>query len=74
MVQVKSNEQAFRVWTWKVLYSLTLHLMDLPDIIIRSSLQDLSHYLHSVIDIDIDDTVNNDNLLTQLEIICFVKF
>ncbi|XP_025411523.1 ectopic P granules protein 5 homolog isoform X2 [Sipha flava] len=52
LVQIKSNEQAFRVWSWKVLYSLKLHLMDLPDIIVRGSLQDLNHYLHSVISID----------------------
>ncbi|KAE9544479.1 hypothetical protein AGLY_000020 [Aphis glycines] len=57
LVQIKSNEHAFRLWTWKVLYTLKLHLMDLPDIIVRSSLQDLSYYLLSVIDIDTD---NND--------------
>lgn len=58
MVQIKSNEQAFRVWSWKVLYTLKLHLMDLPDIIVRSSLQDLSYYLLSVIDIDTDNNVS----------------
>lgn len=58
MVQIKSNEQAFRVWAWKVLYRLKLHLIDLPDIIVRGSLQDLNHYLLSVIDIDIDDGVS----------------
>lgn len=58
MVQIKSNEQAFRVWAWKVLYTLKLHLMDLPDIIVRGSLQDLSHYLLSVIDIDTDNNVS----------------
>lgn len=57
-MQIKSNEQAFRVWTWKVLYTLKLHLMDLPDIIVRSSLQDLSYYLLSVIDIDTDNNVS----------------
>jgi len=32
--------------------------MDLPDIIVRGSLQDLSHYLLSVIDIDTDNNVS----------------
>lgn len=58
LVQIKSNEQAFRVWTWKVLYSLKLHLMDLPDIIVRGSLQDLNHYLLSVVDFDTDHNVS----------------
>lgn len=58
LVQIKSNEQAFRVWTWKVLYTLKLHLMDLPDIIVRGSLQDLNHFLLSVVDIETDNNVN----------------
>jgi hypothetical protein len=61
LVQIKSNEQAFRVWSWKVLYSLKLHLMDLPDIIVRGSLQDLNHYLHSVISIDTNNIVSKNN-------------
>lgn len=61
MVQIKSNEQAFRVWAWKVLYTLKLHLMDLPGIFIRGSLQDLNHYLLSVPDIDTDNNVSKLN-------------
>lgn len=61
MVQIKSNEQAFRVWSWKVLYTLKLHLMDLPDIIVRGSLQDLNHYLRSVINIDTNNIVSKNS-------------
>lgn len=31
--------------------------MDLPDIVVRGFLQDLNHYLYSIIDIDADDKV-----------------
>lgn len=41
-----------------MLYSLKLHLMDLPDIIVRGSLQNLHQYLLSVSDIDTDDNVS----------------
>lgn len=41
------------------MYTLKLHLMDLPDIIVRGLLQDLSHYLLSVIDIDVDNNVSS---------------
>lgn len=41
-----------------MLYSLKLHLMDLPDIIVRGSLQDLNYYLQSVIDIDTNNNVS----------------
>ncbi|XP_050432163.1 ectopic P granules protein 5 homolog [Adelges cooleyi] len=56
LVQIKSNEQAFRIWAWKLLYSLKLHLMDLPSLIVRGSLQDISHYLLSVVDIETIDS------------------
>ncbi|XP_050538200.1 ectopic P granules protein 5 homolog isoform X2 [Daktulosphaira vitifoliae] len=63
-VQIKSNEQAFRMWVWKLLYSLKLHLMDLPSLIVCGALQNISHYLLSVIDIEI---VNEDTKCLHVE-------